>query len=139
MIALFVIMALEGSIPPAIREDGWTYQAKSPDQHTHMFIRPFTGRTPLVRGWVRYENTTPGVEVKSSRLLMEFDCDQNRSKTVQVVHFRDQNLEGESWAGSFRDWEFAGPMTFAEAALNHFCDPENMSDEALLAIIDRKG
>ena len=76
------------------------------------------------RYWQRIEYREPSgrTGVMSTATLVEYDCEQGRSRNVQAMTYRDRNLtERNSLQTLIGRWEFPVPASLGETFLQVAC------------------
>jgi hypothetical protein len=93
------------------------------------FVDPSTIKTigpNMRRAWLRFENTK---HQTSQRTLEEFDCGEERNRTVQMTGFSGSGLSGEivvtatdsDGLGLPTSWSLQAPGTTGQAVLRYVC------------------
>lgn len=125
VVAAVAAISIQSGSSEYFTDGDWTYLGRSQDQKTAVLARDFTGKATSRRGWVRYEFQTPsaGSLVKSTRSLIEFDCYEGRSRTLQWMGFTENDLQGTQSFQPPGTWVYVAPGTMGEATWNHFCAP----------------
>lgn len=123
MIGLALMLALQPSptLERVVEPGEWTFIAVSSLGDSVSLARPGNQRG---RVWIRteFETTTATRPYRSSRALVELDCAEWRTRTLQFSTFALNNLNGEAGpAGGPWSWEFAAPDTFADQYLIYGC------------------
>lgn len=119
LLTLFLLLAVQGTRPAYVIDDGWDLRGGSTGYETMFFTRP--GARPNML-WTRYEMKAPVRGYRSSRSLAEYDCASGRYRIVQETAFPRPNLEGQGTSlTDGPDWQYPAPQTFAETAYNLVC------------------
>lgn len=100
-------------------------------------------RQDYIRVWTRYELFSPtvvgGTVVRSLRRLMEFDCEQGRSRILTVEVYPGANLTGRPTArqAPSAEWSFTSPNTIESSMADAVCsfadEVDSADDEAVSA------
>jgi hypothetical protein len=98
---------------------GWTFSADAADSSLIMLTRPAMQRGKL---WVRFEyrDDAEGA-LRSSRILVELDCAQGRTRILQGAAYVQSNLRGRPTDIGAGNWSYAAPDTLAEFQLEDGC------------------
>lgn len=93
-------------------------------------------RQDYLRVWLRHESFEPefysDFVVRSSRTLVEFDCEQGRSRILAIEDHMGSNLQGpkrEHRPGE-AEWTFVQPRTLQSSMANALCGLKDEADEA---------
>jgi hypothetical protein len=93
-------------------------------------------RQDFVRVWTRIEYFQPQIAEKavlrSMRQLVEYDCDQGRSRTLATEAYPGANLTGRPAIRrlSQAEWSFTSPGTLESGLADAVCDVRDRADEA---------
>jgi len=87
---------------------GWIPVAKDDDSYVLVKMRQQQAENRQV--WARFEVSQPktyaSFSTRSALALIEFDCANGRSRTLQELSYSDNNLKGDERDGDATDWSY---------------------------------
>lgn len=121
MIALLMSIALQAEPLAGVDVGNWTFLSNNARETTSLLVKP--GPAPHLL-WVRYEAAAGTAGFRSMRALVEADCRQGKTRTIQRSAFSQPNMQGPLMPGASTipdEWSYPEPDTMQEAQYQFVC------------------
>lgn len=103
---------------------GWSQVVETEKSVYYIDVTTLRVNGTVRRIWVLNDRKAPDEDGDlSSRALVEFDCKEDRMRTLQIAHFTKNMATGKA-SGSKDEpdsWTYVAPRTSAQSSLKHVC------------------